>query len=497
MRGTPVTRVPLGTSPQSCHVESATGLGRTGVLMFDPMETGTLLAEGKYFQVYEHPWHGEEIGRRHVVKRAKSTLSQDPAFVQRLNRFADRLLSLQNHHIEDVTAVQFGPGDCSILCERLDGESLAEVLQRGVRPTLDDARTICRQIAVALNVAHTAGFFHGELSPDRILFEKPYKPGSGSPIHIKLRSFGLGKPLRDGLFGTPAYLAPEQVAPGTTALDPTPLGEQFVLAALLIEMLTGRQAFAGQRLDEVRPKLLKQDPVHIEWRGASQDDIRRVHRVLERALNKKPEQRYPQLSDFVSALEHRGGGSVIAPIAMTKGALQSGLPFGPVAANLRSELPTLHLLRSDSAPLPIELRAAATPAGGPSAVPAPSRGPLNPSRLAAGRRVFDRVGRWPLLLGLCVCSVVSTVALLPSDDRSPSGANAAQAATHKESLPTTSSPPKTITVVGLPTDSSRPASSPKAEQGRGDRKVQRGPSVSAKKGLPPQPKKTSALSKPF
>ena len=164
--------------------------------MFDPMETGTLLAEGKYFQVYEHPWHGEEIGRRHVVKRAKSTLSQDPAFVQRLNRFSDRLLSLQNHHIEDVTAVQFGPGDCSILCERLDGESLAEVLQRGVRPTLDDARTICRQIAVALNVAHTAGFFHGELSPDRILFEKPYKPGSGSPIHIKLRSFGLGKPLR-------------------------------------------------------------------------------------------------------------------------------------------------------------------------------------------------------------------------------------------------------------------------------------------------------------
>lgn len=465
--------------------------------MFDPMETGALLAEGKYFQVYEHPWHGEEIGKRHVVKRAQPTLAQDPAFVQRLNRFSDRLLSLQHHHIEDVAAVQFGPGDCSILCERLDGESLAEVLQRGVRPTLDDARTICRQIAVALNVAHTAGFFHGELSPDRILFEKPYKPGSGSSIHIKLRSFGLGKPLRGGLFGTPAYLAPEQVAPGTTALDPTPLGEQFVLAALLIEMLTGRQAFSGQRLDEVRTKLLKHDPDHIEWRGAPQDDIRRVHRVLERALNKKPELRYPQLSDFVSALEQRGGGSVIAPIGVTKGALQSGLPFGPVVANLRSDLPTLHLLRSDSAPPPIERRAAATPAGGPSAVPVASSGPLHPSRLAAGRRVFDRIGRWPLLLGLCVCSVVSTVALLPSAGQSPQVASSAPPAPPKGAIPPASLPTEKITVVGLPPESPRGASRPKAEPERGARRVQKGPSSATKKGPPQQPKRASISSKPF
>ena len=176
--------------------------------------------QGSRFVVYEHPWHGEELDFRHVVKKARPHIATNAEFIKRLNRFSDRLMALRHTHIEDVAAVQFGLGDCALLCERIDGENLAQVLQKGGRPTLEDARIICKQVAEALDAAHSVGFFHGCLSPERIHFTQEYKPGGGGLIHVKARGFGMGKPLTGGLFGTTSYLAPEQVDPDATSLDP-------------------------------------------------------------------------------------------------------------------------------------------------------------------------------------------------------------------------------------------------------------------------------------
>ncbi len=312
----------------------------------DPLEMGSLLAEGSRFVVYEHPWHGEELDFRHVVKKARPHIATNAEFIKRLNRFSDRLMALRHTHIEDVAAVQFGLGDCALLCERIDGENLAQVLQKGGRPTLEDARIICKQVAEALDAAHSVGFFHGCLSPERIHFTQEYKPGGGGLIHVKVRGFGMGKPLTGGLFGTPSYLAPEQVDPDATSLDPTPLAEQFVLASLLIEMLTGRQAFGGLTLQAVRNKLLRQDPTHIEWRGASQEDIRRVHRVIERALHKRPEQRFPRLSDFVAELERPGLASVLLPVGPLHRESRVEPSLMLDRQKIQSDLPTLHVLPS-------------------------------------------------------------------------------------------------------------------------------------------------------
>lgn len=228
-----------------------------------------------------------------------SETALDPACLDRIYALRDKLAAFRHPHAEQVTEVRAAPDDCTIHSEPLAGESLAQLLERGVRLSFEEARAVVRQISQALEAAHDLGLIHGNLSPEQILFTRPLSEG---PPYIKVRGFGIGRPLGDGLFGVPSYLAPEQVAQSSPVREPTPKSDQFALAALLAEMLTGRRAFEGGTVAEVRSKLLHDDPRQVEWAGAHPEDARRVRKALERALSKQPAFRYERLSDFVAAL---------------------------------------------------------------------------------------------------------------------------------------------------------------------------------------------------
>lgn len=260
-----------------------------------------------------------------------------PAHLEWLRALAPKLIALRHQYAEAVLDANLDtPEACGLVCERLDGETLADVLRREVRLPLVEARAICRQIAEALGVAHARGIVHGNLCPDNVVFVRPHGR-DGSP-QIRVRGFGMGPPLGEGLFGTPRYLAPEQVRSQDPRPAATPLSDQFALAVLFSEILSGQPVFQGSSLDAVRPLLVRQDRRHFESPDTTLKDQRRVNRALERALQKAPESRFATPLEFVAELEPRARASSV---------LGSGVVTPPRAPAPDPGLATIRFSRDD------------------------------------------------------------------------------------------------------------------------------------------------------
>lgn len=214
-----------------------------------------------------------------------------------------QLTSLRHQNIEAVHEVHFNPPkDCYLLCERIEGDSLADILDRERRLPLEVVRSITRQAASALTAAHDLGLTHGNLSPSAIMIQRP--TAADAEVSVKVRDFGLGKPLAPDLFGALGYLAPEQVDPKEPRPEPTPLSDQFALAVIAFEMLAGRRAFIGDSIDEIAPKL-REDPVHFQIQGVSKKESQRIISGLHKAMARLPGARFASLGEFVAALEAR------------------------------------------------------------------------------------------------------------------------------------------------------------------------------------------------
>ena len=127
--------------------------------------------------------------------------------------------------------------------EYVDGEDLASLLRRIGRFPEDRAIELARQICAGLAAAHDRGVVHRDLKPANIMLD-----GSGK---IRITDFGLagaaGETLRAG---TPAYMAPEQLAGG----EVTPRSDIYALGLVLYELFTGRRALEGKNLAELIAK---------------------------------------------------------------------------------------------------------------------------------------------------------------------------------------------------------------------------------------------------
>ena len=181
--------------------------------------------------------------------------------------------------------------------ERIEGESLAERLARG---TLHRSEAILYavQIASALDEAHRQGVVHRDLKPGNVMIAR-----SG----VKLLDFGLAR-VRDNtsndesvtgshtVLGTLAYMAPEQ-------LDGNPADARsdiFSFGSVLYEMITGRQAFAGENSTQVALFITSRDPEPV---GEAGD---RLAHVVRRCLMKDPEERWQTARDLMLELEWIG-----------------------------------------------------------------------------------------------------------------------------------------------------------------------------------------------
>jgi len=193
--------------------------------------------------------------------------------------------------------------------EYLHGESLAERLRRMGAFPLATVGNIVDQIAAALGTAHAHGILHRDLKPDNV-FLLPVE-GSANEL-VKVLDFGISKVHdstqafrgpQSGLMGTPQYMAPEQCRGQGAA--PNGASDQFALAVIAFEMITGRGPFidAGDSVGNVLSRVLYEDtpPMGIDPG---------IERVVRRGLAKAPQDRFPSIIAFAQALRGAIGASL-------------------------------------------------------------------------------------------------------------------------------------------------------------------------------------------
>lgn len=267
------------------------------------------------------------IGRTVAIKTIRLADFADAAELARLR---ERLLRearaagvLSHPNIVTIYDVGEEQGLAWIAMEFASGPTLEELLSRKEPLEPEAVLRILRQTAAALDYAHGKGIVHRDVKPANIVIQE-----DGT---VKITDFGIARDAasRDlthagTVVGTPSYMSPEQVE-GRRADGRS---DQFSLAVIAYEMLTGEKPFAREPLPALLYQIAHEEPAPPQRINPTLG--RQVEAVLRKALAKRPEDRYETCTAFVRALEGACGASPgWRPLA--RGAGQS-LPTAEVKA---------------------------------------------------------------------------------------------------------------------------------------------------------------------
>jgi len=277
---------------------------REGELFDDTYRLIRLVGEGAMGAVYEAT-HARLAGRYAIKVLLLKPMLGSEALAQ-FTREA-RITSLLQHPniVQVIDHNTTADGTEYLVMEYLAGESLAQRLAREAPLALDAVVGIVDQIAAGLAAAHAAGVVHRDLKPDNIFLV----PVEGREVEsVKILDFGIskvkgaswGRQAPEGtVMGTPLYMSPEQIE-GRVA-DADAATDQFALAVIAYEMLTGRNPFTGDTASAIFGLVLHSDP-------APMDLGRDVEVVVRRGLAKSNRERFPSITDFSGALSAAAAG---------------------------------------------------------------------------------------------------------------------------------------------------------------------------------------------
>ncbi|MDP8988782.1 MAG: protein kinase [Acidobacteriota bacterium] len=181
-----------------------------------------------------------------------------------------------------------------IFMEIVNGPPLDKMLKSAQTPDKETLLSILRQVAAALDYAHKKGIVHRDIKPANIMV---HEDGTA-----KVTDFGVAKIVSQQMtqagtiMGTPSYMSPEQVQGGNISGR----ADQFSLAVIAYEALTGEKPFVADYLPTLLFKIVREEPAPPQRvNGTLSAD---VERVMRRALSKNPADRYDTCVDFVNAL---------------------------------------------------------------------------------------------------------------------------------------------------------------------------------------------------
>ena len=256
-----------------------------------PYEVVSMLGAGGMGEVYRAT--DTKLKRQVAVKIVPPSLAVDPGRLSRFQREAELLASLNHPHIAAVYGLEDADGIKALVMELVEGEDLAERIAQGPIP-LDEALNVARQVADALEAAHSKGIVHRDLKPANV---KITPTGT-----VKVLDFGLAKILAEPeydqntrsavtapavLIGTPAYMAPEQVQ--GRSIDRRV--DVWAFGVLLYEMVTGERPFRGESVQERFAAVLTVDP---DWAPVSPA----VRALLRACLERDPLKRLRDIADY-------------------------------------------------------------------------------------------------------------------------------------------------------------------------------------------------------
>ena len=293
-----------------------------------------------------------QLDRLVAIKVLPQNVAVSPEWRRRFEREARVLAALGHPNV--VTVTDFGiDGDVPYLVtELLQGATLAHLIDEGPLST-ERALDIVRQTLRGLAFAHRQGIAHRDLKPANIFLQA--NPDGAD--HVRLLDFGMSTFLEDATSPTlPSYLAPEQITAGRVDTR----ADIYAAGAILFELLAGRPPFAADTPEGVMEAHVYEPVPSLAEARPDLSIARFVQPVIERAMAKRPAQRYPQAMWMLSALESLGS---VPPAAVTGAELVSTLKDLPPVRRARPapEPPTLKdFSRAPSTPRAFPWRTALT-----------------------------------------------------------------------------------------------------------------------------------------
>lgn len=290
---------------------------------------------------------GAEIGRggmavvyrardeRHDREVAVKVLHRDIAASLGPDRFLREIQTaarLNHPHIIPLHDSGESEGLLYYVMPFIEGRTLRQRLQIEKRLPVSQAVGIGRQVAAALDYAHRLGIVHRDVKPENVMLYE------GEAL---VMDFGIAKALiaaggdtltRTGsTLGTPAYMSPEQAAGGD---DVDSRSDQYSLACMIYEMLTGVPPFTGASAQAIIAKRFVEVPKPVSTLADGVPAV--VERAVSRALSREPAERFSTTLEFSVALE---AGADVASGQKSNGARQSiaVLPFTNMSADPENE----------------------------------------------------------------------------------------------------------------------------------------------------------------
>jgi serine/threonine-protein kinase len=180
----------------------------------------------------------------------------------------------------------------------VEGDTLRTGLDRERQLPVDETIRLATLLAGAMDYAHSRGVIHRDLKPENILLQAGQPVIADFGIALAVAHAGGSRVTETGLsLGTPHYMSPEQ-ATGDRVIDAR--SDQYSLAAVIYEMLTGEPPHTGGTAQAIIARLMTEEPRSI--RATRPAILAAVDLAVARALSKPPADRFPSCGAFASAL---------------------------------------------------------------------------------------------------------------------------------------------------------------------------------------------------
>jgi serine/threonine-protein kinase len=275
------------------HAVLASG-GRVG-----PYEILAPLGVGAMGEVYRAC--DTKLNREVALKVLPEPFARDHDRLTRFRREAQLLATLNHPNIAAIYGLEESNGAQALVLELVEGLTLADRIALGPLP-LEEALTIGRQVAEALEAAHDKAIIHRDVKPANI---KIAANGVVKVLDFGLAKVWVGAPQTDlsgsprltatdiagrTIMGTPAYMSPEQAR--CKPLDRRT--DIWSFGCVLYEMLTGRAPFAGETISDTIAAILDREP---DWKALPHTTPVPIRRLLRRCLEKDRKRRLDSAAD--------------------------------------------------------------------------------------------------------------------------------------------------------------------------------------------------------
>ncbi|MFN8497686.1 MAG: protein kinase [Anaerolineae bacterium] len=307
----------------------------TKTLIDNRYRTDAEVGQGGMAIVYRA--YDERLARPVAIKMMRPQFAGDPTFLARFRREAVALANLLHPNLAAVWDSGETGGIPFIVMEYVDGDNLKTHIVAEAPMPADRVIALMIQVCEGVGAAHRAGLVHRDLKPQNILLTRGGQ--------VKVTDFGIARSVAatavsrtqtGQVWGTAQYIAPEQAA----GQQISPATDVYSLGVIMFEMLTGRLPFEGDSPIALATQHLQAEPPPL--RSVNPKVPRGLEMIVTRAMQKRPEARYPDADALCSALKayQRLGEQITGPIPVAAAGAAVVQPTRPATASAPRATPT-------------------------------------------------------------------------------------------------------------------------------------------------------------